>query len=330
MSTTLSSFTASDLRVRRAGTVAACAIAALASAAGAGVTPFTAAGATAADVLVDLDAFRAGLGGLNANLPGSVGGGRREINWDGVPDGSAAPNFFPGDFFNAATPGRARGALCITDGDHLEVSARTPNPTDTPLNFGNIDPSYEAIFQPFTPQRLFTAVGSTETEVHFFVPGTITVPAAVKGFGVIFNGVEVAGAASIECYDADGVLIAEVAAPISGPSGFSFVGAIMTGPERIASVLIRSGTLAPLAGNVDAPWAGADIVVMDDFIYGEPISLNCPADLNGDGVVDGGDLGLFLSAWGANFAHPADFDGDGLVYGSDLGVMLSSWGACAE
>lgn len=292
------------------------------------VLPFTASGAQAADVLSQLNAFRATLGPLNANLPGSVGAGRREINWDGVPDALSSPNAFPGDFFNAATPGRARGALFLTDGERFECSAKLDNPTATPLNFGNLDPAYESIFQAFSPQRLFTAVGSTETEVHFFVPGTVSVPAAVKGFGVIFNGVELEDSARIECFDAWGVLIAEVAAPISGASGFSFIGAIMTGSERIASVVIHSGTLAPLAGNLDAPARGADVVVMDDVLYGEPISLNCPADLNGDGEVSGADLAIFLGAWGENVAHPADFDGDGLVYGSDLAVILGAWGDC--
>src|SRR5690606_31415722 len=110
-------------------------------------------------------------------------------------------------------------------------------------------------------------------EVHFFVPGTVTVPAAVKGFGVVFNGVEIDGSARLECFDADGTLLAEVLAPVSGPSGFAFAGAIITGPERIAFVRITAGSLAPQAGNIDDPAAGDDVVVMDDLVYGEPISL---------------------------------------------------------
>ena len=48
------------------------------------------------------------------------------------------------------------------------------------------------------------------------------------------------------------------------------------------------------------------------------------ADLNGDGVVDGADLGALLSQWGAQ-GGPADLNGDGAVDGSDLGEMLSRW-----
>lgn len=49
------------------------------------------------------------------------------------------------------------------------------------------------------------------------------------------------------------------------------------------------------------------------------------ADLNGDGVIDGADLGLLLAAWGACPSCAADFNGDGTVDGADLGILLQSW-----
>ena len=53
----------------------------------------------------------------------------------------------------------------------------------------------------------------------------------------------------------------------------------------------------------------------------------CPADLDGDGMVTGGDLGQLLLRW--NEPDPAaDLDGDGLVTGADIGLMLLAWGAC--
>lgn len=48
-----------------------------------------------------------------------------------------------------------------------------------------------------------------------------------------------------------------------------------------------------------------------------------PADLSGDGEVDGADLGLLLAAW--NTSGPGDLDGDGVVNGADLGLMLASF-----
>ncbi len=52
-----------------------------------------------------------------------------------------------------------------------------------------------------------------------------------------------------------------------------------------------------------------------------------PADLNGDGRVDGADLTAFLSQWGAcdGCECTADFDHDCTVGGNDLAVVLSSW-----
>ncbi len=60
------------------------------------------------------------------------------------------------------------------------------------------------------------------------------------------------------------------------------------------------------------------------------IDVPCPADLNGDGVVDGVDLGTLLGAWGPcpAAACPADFNADGAVDGIDLGFLLGAWGAC--
>lgn len=53
----------------------------------------------------------------------------------------------------------------------------------------------------------------------------------------------------------------------------------------------------------------------------------CPADLNGDGLVDGADLGLMLAAWGTA-DEVADLNANGLVDGADLGLLLAAWGAC--
>jgi subtilisin family serine protease len=53
----------------------------------------------------------------------------------------------------------------------------------------------------------------------------------------------------------------------------------------------------------------------------------CPADLNGDSIVDGNDLGIFLSLWGQSNSA-ADFNNDNFVDGIDLGILLNAWGGC--
>ena len=120
---------------------------------------------------------------LDPNAPGSFGSGRREINWDGVPDAFAAPNNLPVDFFNVNSP---RGVVFTTAGTGFQVSANAVNPTNTPVLFGNINPTYPSLFQTFSPQKLFTALSSNLLDVDFFVPGSTT-PALTRGFGSLIG-----------------------------------------------------------------------------------------------------------------------------------------------
>ena len=54
----------------------------------------------------------------------------------------------------------------------------------------------------------------------------------------------------------------------------------------------------------------------------------CPADINGDGSVNGSDLALLLQSWGACAKCAADIDPNGSIDGADLALLLQSWGAC--
>jgi hypothetical protein len=49
-----------------------------------------------------------------------------------------------------------------------------------------------------------------------------------------------------------------------------------------------------------------------------------PADLNGDGTVNGADLGILLGGW--NQAGATDLNGNGTTDGADLGILLGAWG----
>jgi formylglycine-generating enzyme required for sulfatase activity len=55
---------------------------------------------------------------------------------------------------------------------------------------------------------------------------------------------------------------------------------------------------------------------------------SCAGDLNGDGVIDGADLGQLLAAWGPCESCAADLNINGIVDGADLGVQLGNWGEC--
>jgi hypothetical protein len=53
----------------------------------------------------------------------------------------------------------------------------------------------------------------------------------------------------------------------------------------------------------------------------------CRADLDGDGMVGGSDLGLLLIRWATADAS-VDLDGNGAVDGADIGILLIAWGPC--
>ncbi len=79
----------------------------------------------------------------------------------------------------------------------------------------------------------------------------------------------------------------------------------------------------PVAGNVTLGlFKTAGNVVFAGMVPGLPPVVG---DLNGDGVVDGADLGLLLAAWG-QAGGPADLNGDLFVDGGDLGILLANWG----
>jgi len=222
---------------------------------------FEASGASPADIQATVDTFRAFLGTLNPNVPGSFPDGRREINWDGVPDALSAPNNLPANFFNANSP---RGVVFFTPGTGFQVSAKSVNPTNTPVLFGIIHPVFPQIFSTFSPERLFTALDSSIVEILFFVPGSPT-GATVEGFGSVFTDVNRDDSTKIEYFDVNGeVLFSRNVLP--GPtnrSSLSFLGVGFDAGELVFLVRITSG-------NRILQTPARDVVVMDDFIYGEP------------------------------------------------------------
>ena len=236
-------------------------------------TVFQAAGPSAASIQSTVDQFRAALGTVNnANNPGQVSG-RREINWDGGSPTNAATTL-------SGTPLTAflntRGANITTRGSGF-VQAPPSGLADT---FGNS--SYATIFRAFSPLRLFSPIGSNVTEVEFSVPGSNgSTPATSTGFSVVFTDVDSPdgsaprdrtgnrhASTSIEYYGTHGQLLFTGNAPASpGDGNLSFIGVVF-GDARVARVRIIAGDVAP-GPNDDR----TDIVMMDDFLYGEPTPL---------------------------------------------------------
>jgi hypothetical protein len=226
-----------------------------------GLIIVSATGNTAPDIAASVDAFRNDLGTLNPNVAGSFGSGRREINWDGVPDALSAPNNLPADFFNVNSP---RGAVFSTPGTGFQVSA---NAGIAPIQFDNINPTYSATFETFSPQRLFTSLGNNTLDINFFIPGSDK-PALTQGFGAVFSDVDLANTTSITLFGSANNSLGTFFVPATaGSETFSFLGILFPDPV-ISRVRITSGNVP--VGGIDQNGDFADVVVMDDFIYSEP------------------------------------------------------------
>ena len=290
-------------------------------------------GANAAAIQSTVDQFRADLGGSNNGVGGSFRTGRREINWDGVPDASSEPNNFPLDFFNVTSPrGVIFNAVENETGAALnQFAVSATAASGVPVRFANLNANYSTIFQTFSTQRLFTVRNTTIMEVNFTIPGT-DIPATVNGFGVIFADVDSATGGNrslIRVYGPSGRQLSAASAPVFD-NGLSFVGISFNAGERIARVVIESGN-APLSASNNDGVGGVDVVAMDDFIYGEPRSSQWhTGDFDGDGFTDtnifrpsngtwfninSGSNTVSIVQWGTNGDIPidGDFDGDGLA-----------------
>jgi hypothetical protein len=154
----------------------------------------------------------------------------------------------------------------------------------TPLNdavFTAINVNYATTFATFSPQRIFTPLGSNVTDVRFFSPGSGgTLAATVSGFGAVFSDVDFADTTTMQFFDQDDNPLQTFNVPTQSAGstapngGLSFFGAIANAGERISRVRITTGTdaLGP-SDNGD----NIDVVVMDDWLYDEPEAIPEPA-----------------------------------------------------
>ena len=109
------------------------------------------------------------------------------------------------------------------------------------------------------------------------------------------------------------------------------------GPLRVCAFVNASGhdfvsnqVLGPIGGgdNLGDPrFLDFASIAGDQYVVVLADENLCPADFNGDGVVNGADLAAILGAWGTS--NPTfDITGDGVVGGADLSAVLAAWGDC--
>ena len=139
-----------------------------------------------------------------------------------------------------------RGALFTTPGTGF---LQAP-PAGLDTFFGRADGFYDAIFDPFSAQRVFTPVGSNITDTTFFIPGTNGAsPATVTAFGAVFLDADEANVSSLQFFDVDGVSL-----------GTFFVPAVTepTTRSRSSACSLTAGRSSPRADYQREPIAGTD------------------------------------------------------------------------
>ncbi|MFO0874029.1 MAG: hypothetical protein U0575_08675 [Phycisphaerales bacterium] len=158
---------------------------------------------------------------------------------------------------------------------------------------------YVATFgSPFGSGNWLVANGDENIDIVPLAPPT------AFGFDAASNDF---GPAAIHIFDIDGDPIGMFVVP-SGSHGF--VGAISSVPIGRVNFTSILGAVAD---------TGFDTVRLATRVA-------LVGDINGDGVVDGADLGLLVAAWGATGPGiPSDLDCDGVVDGADLGILLGAW-----
>ena len=225
--------------------------------------------ATTASIQATVDDFRVALTAPNnGNTAGPLQFGHREINWDG---GGSTATTAAGTPFNGFL--NTRGAMFTTPGTGFLQAPKSGGANGgLATSFNN--PTYGTIFNAFSPTRLFVPVGSNITDVDFFIPGSNGATlAAVRGFGVVFTDVDLAGSTRLEFFDINDTSLGSYDVPPGtvANGSLSFLGVVFDDRDLVARVRITSGNMA--LGPNDDPAQRVDIVAMDDFLYSEPIAI---------------------------------------------------------
>ena len=228
-----------------------------------GVIVFQASG----DISTRIEAFRQQLGATLNTTPGAIGG-RREINWDGVP-ASMLGKPLPPDFFNSTDPGApasSQRGLVYEPGDPGTPATFQVSNT----NFEDVNPLVAGQFSAFSGSQVFTNTSSNLWDVGFEIPGQ-SIDASVRGFGIVFADVDLENNTSLEFFNGNKSLGKFYVPVQQAGSKFSFLGVYFKN-QRITRIKVQHGNGLLNAGEKDITNGGPkDLVILDDFLYDEPV-----------------------------------------------------------
>jgi hypothetical protein len=198
------------------------------------------------------------------NSTKNVTNGRREINWDGLPD-SLENKALPNDLFNPtgenANQLMQRGVVYSSTGSFM-ISSN---------GFATINEEAASEFSAFSGTKTFANTTAVKWDVKFQKAGT-TESASVQSFGLVFSDVDKNNSTSLEFFNGEKSIGKYFVPAHDATSSFSFLAVQFRNKERITSVTVsHDGFLAE--GTRDISVGGTrDLVVLDDFIYSEPVA----------------------------------------------------------
>ena len=214
------------------------------------------------DITAKLNEFRQVLGATLNTQPGAVGG-RREINWDAVPD-SLLNQPLPNNFFNPAgadanLAARQRGLTYETVGQFMVSNNK----------FTAVNSQAASEFSSFSGVNAFANVSSNLWQIDPEVPGEATA-ATIHGMGIVFSDVDVDNSTFMEFFSEARSLGKFFVPKHDNSTKHSFLGVYFKN-EKVTHVRVgHDGKLAD--GEKDISGGGThDLIIMDDFLYDEPV-----------------------------------------------------------
>jgi len=213
------------------------------------------------DIQDDVIAFKNSLGPLNTTPNATAG--HREINWDAVPD-SLLDKSLPGDFFN---PTSSNVSTALQRG----ITYSPGRFVVSSNNFASINSEASSEFSSFSGTKAFANISAARWDVRFQKAGT-TQAASVQAFGLVFSDVDEDNSTSVEFFNGDKSIGKFFVPPHDISSNFSFLAVRFNKNEHITKVTVtHDGFLEE--GTKDVSQGGTrDLVVLDDFIYSEPVA----------------------------------------------------------
>ena len=152
------------------------------------------------------------------------------------------------------------------------------------VEFTDVNATYATAFAPFSPERLFAPIGSNVTRTQLRRPEHGHRRGHATGSGSCSATSTAPRSRRSSCVAPDGQSLGTYNVPATaGDASLSFLGVRYDAGERIAVARITTGEAALGADDVTQGGA-ADVVAMDDIIYGEPQATPPPAPEQPDPV----------------------------------------------